>query len=162
MRARHELVVQLRWLWVMLGVAAMLVIILVVSGAMSGPPEEVMVVGPAVKTGNPADYLEPPPPPPVKPTPTTPTPPSPPGETSDQAQQGTPKAFTYAGQMWVLSDGPVRVNVESIGKLPDGRVVYVEVEDTQPYDSLYLESAPNSGLYHKYVPASSTSDGSDQ
>lgn len=161
MRARHELVVQLRWLWVMLGVAAVLVIILVVSGAMSGPPEEVMVVGPAVKTGNPADYLEAPPSPPVKPTPTTP-PPSPPGETSDQAQSGTPRAFTYAGQMWVLSDGPVRVNVERINELPDGRVVYARVEDTPPYDSLCLESAPNSGLYHKYVPASSTPDGSDQ
>lgn len=161
MRARHELVVQLRWLWVMLGVAAVLVIVLVVSGAMSGPPEEVMVVGPTVKTGNPADYLEPPPSPPVKPTPTT-LPPSPPAETSDQAQPGTPRAFTYAGQMWVLSDGPVRVNVESIGKLPDGHVVYAEVEDTPPYDALYLETAPNSGLYQKYVPASSTPDGSDQ
>lgn len=162
MRARRELVVQLRWLWVMLGVAAMLVIILVVAGAMSGPQEEVMVVGPVVKTGNPADYLEPPPSPPVKPTPPTPVPPSPPGETSDQTQVGAPTVFTYAGQMWVLSDGPVRVTVESKGKLPDGRVVYAEVEDTPPYDALYLESASNPGLYYKYVPAPSTPGGSDE
>lgn len=147
------LIIQLRWLWVMLGVAALLITILVVSGAMSRPPEEVVVVGPAVKTGNPADYLEPPPRPSVMPT--SPPTPVPPGATSNQTQPETPRAFTYAGQMWTLSDGPVKVDVESIGKLPDGRVVYVEVGDIPPYDALYLESAPSTGLYHKYVPAPS-------
>ena len=156
MKAEYPAGAQLRWLWIMLGVAAVLVIMLIVSSVTAGHRDRLTLVGPSVKTGNPMDYLEPAKTPPTVPQPSPPLTTPQPEEQPAQPPLEIPRSFDYEGQKWLLTGELIRAEVVAIGKLPDGRTIYAEVEDTPPYEALYIESTTNSGKYYKYVPATPT------
>lgn len=146
-----------RWVWIMLVIAGLLILFVAFSMAgvrRSGLP----VVGQAVKTGNPRDYVRKPvaPPPPVEITPApAATPPTP----SATVPQGLPQSFKFNKQVWIYSSGPVELDVETTGEYADDHIIYHRLGAQPPYDALFLESAPNSGQFYKYVPSPTTAGG---
>lgn len=167
-----------RWVWIMLGAAAILLILIVLSQAATRTQRDIVVVGPDVQTGDPADFVQRPPTPtptpepapapgptpeptePIQPTepgapvpaPPGPPPPVPPSE----APNGLPESFIFEGRSWQFAEGPVQVDVLTTGALTDGRVIYRRQNDNPPYDALYIETAPNSGQFYMYHPERAT------
>lgn len=149
-----------RGIWIISGIAVLLILLLAFSVALSISRGQAVVIGPEVKTGNPADYVEKPPtPPPVvtpAPTPTpSPPPPStqPPAKPTRKPPAGLPSSISFGGKVWRFSGGPVQVNVITTGQLTGNLVIYRKQGEQPPYKALYLESVPNSGNFYKYVPA---------
>ena len=149
-----------RGIWIISGIAVLLILLLAFSVALSMSRGQAVVIGPEVKTGNPADYVEKPPtPPPVvtpAPTPTpSPPPPStqPPAKPTRKPPAGLPSSISFGGKVWRFSGGPVQVNVITTGQLTGNLVIYRKQGEQPPYKALYLESVPNSGNFYKYVPA---------
>ena len=145
-------------------IAGLLIILLAFSVAISKGRGEVIVMGPEIKTGNPADYVKQPttsppttppapgvtPPPVVTPVPTTPTPtPAP----SPKPPAGLPATISFGGRTWQFSGGPVTVNVVTTGQLTDDHPIYRKQGDQPPFKVLYIESVPNSGKFYTYIPA---------
>ena len=149
-----------RGIWIISGIAVLLILLLAFSVALSISRGQAVVIGPEVKTGNPANYVEKPPtPPPVvtpAPTPTpSPPPPStqPPAKPTRKPPAGLPSSISFGGKVWRFSGGPVQVNVITTGQLTGNLVIYRKQGEQPPYKALYLESAPNSGNFYKYTPA---------
>jgi len=149
-----------RGIWIISGIAVLLILLLAFSVALSISRGQAVVIGPEVKTGNPADYIKrpPAPPSPTAPTPTpppvvTPAPtPSPPPPSAAQPPTGLPSSISFGGKVWRFSGGPVQVNVITTGQLTGNLVIYRKQGEEPPYKALYLESVPNSGNFYKYVP----------
>jgi hypothetical protein len=152
-----------RGIWIISGIAVLLILLLAFSVALSMSRGQAVVIGPEVKTGNPADYIKKPPTPPT-PTAPTPTPPpvvtpaptatpSPPPAPKPGIPAGLPSTITFGGRTWRYSGGPVQINVITTGQLTGNLVIYRKQGEQPPYKALYLESAPNSGEFYKYVPA---------
>lgn len=152
------------WIWFILGIASILLVLTLISAASSRPPKTIVVTGPKVKTGRPEDFIkkevQPPTPPPAEIPPQQPPPETAQPQTPTQPQgeaaspPGLPTSFTYQGKTWIASGGPVSVNVLTTGDYTDDHVIYYRQGDSQPYDALYLETAPNSGKFIKYLPQS--------
>lgn len=72
-------------------------------------------------------------------------------------QVNLPSLFRYQGRLWepsneaVTSDG---VSLKDTGASVDGDVVYTTQAAEPPYDELYLETDPGSGIFIKYKPKS--------
>ena len=145
-----------RWIWVLLAVALLLVLIVAISAAASRGQRQAFVPGPEVTTGNPQDFMEQPPTPAVPPTTTepetvTPTTPGTPG--TGQIPQGLPEAFTFQGRTWQFAEGPVQVEVVTTGEYADDHIIYQRQNRQPPFQELFLETEPNSGIFYKYIPA---------
>ncbi|MDI6827367.1 MAG: hypothetical protein QME62_02655 [Armatimonadota bacterium] len=152
------------WIWIILGIASILLILTFISAASSRTPKDIIVAGPKVKTGRPEDFIkketQPPAPPPAEITPQPPqpetaqpqVPPQPEGEAA--IPPGLPTSFTYQGKTWIATNGPISVNVITTGDYTDDHVIYRRQGDSPPYDALYIETAPNSGKFIKYLPQS--------
>jgi len=149
-----------RGIWIITVIAGLLIILLAFSVAVTRSRGEVVVVGPEVETGNPADYVKQPTPPsaPAQTPPpvVTPVPSQPPAPPST-APAGLPQTIAFGGSTWQFSEGPVQVNVVTTGQFTDNHIIYRKQGDQPPYKALYLESAPNSGQFYKYVPATGQS-----
>ena len=144
-----------RGIWIVLVIALLLVILMAFSIAMSSSRTKVVFIGSEVETGNPADYVEKPTPPPSAPPEAAPTPPvvTPVPPPSPSPPRGLPATVSFGGKSWRFSGGPIGVEVVTTGQYTDDQVIYRKQGDQPPYDALYIESAPNSGKFYKYVPA---------
>jgi len=70
-------------------------------------------------------------------------------------QVDLPSRFRYQGKTWEPADQTVLredVDLKDTGASVDGNIVYVQRDDEPPYDELYLETEPGSGIYLKYEP----------
>ena len=75
-------------------------------------------------------------------------------------QVDLPGEFRYQGRTWEPSDQAVsgdEVSLRDTGASVDGNVVYARQDAERPYDELYLETEPGSGIYIKYEPTGSSS-----
>ena len=154
-----------RWVWVILAAAALLVVLVLLSAAAAGNRRVTVVSGPRVRTGEPRDFV-------ARPT-ETPTPPDVPAEPEAEPAPGAtpqptprpvepretreppagmPLTFVLQGRTWRFDEGPVEAEVQTTGELTGEYIIYIKPGDTPPYDSLYLESAPNSGKFYRYEP----------
>ncbi|HUV04594.1 MAG TPA: hypothetical protein VMX94_05755 [Armatimonadota bacterium] len=71
-------------------------------------------------------------------------------------QVNLPGRFRYQGKTWEPADQAVSsedADLKDTGASVDGNIVYAERDDQPPYDELYLETEPGSGIYIKYEPA---------
>jgi hypothetical protein len=133
----------------MLPIAMVLVAILGFSVAIT-PPARPTMIGPEVKTGDLKDYVASAAPE-VKVT-ETPSP-SVPEATSESAPTGMPKTFDLDETRYIFSGGPTEEDVVTTGEYTDGKLVYRKSDAQPPYDELYIEAAPNSGRFYRYVSA---------
>ncbi|MHB1001517.1 MAG: hypothetical protein ACYC27_19935 [Armatimonadota bacterium] len=168
-----------QWIWVFLAISGLLLLLIVLSMASVSRKQMVIVAGPEVETGNPADYIRgrqpvviptvpavPPsegvvpapdsgtPEPPPNSSAETPPPPPPPdmnGGNGSQTDIGMPESFTFQGKQWQLADGPLKVDVVTTGEITGDYIIYRKQNDSSPYDALYLETQPNSGEFYRYT-----------
>lgn len=85
------------------------------------------------------------------------------GETPPQARErlsqvNIPSAFRYQGKVWEPSDEAVsgdNVKLKDTGASIDDNIIYAEQGATSPYNELYLETEPGSGIYVSYTSTSS-------
>lgn len=70
-------------------------------------------------------------------------------------QVDLPATFSYQGRTWEPSNTAVsgdEVDLLDTGASVDGNIVYAQRGDTPPYDHIYLETEPGSGIYIRYDP----------
>ncbi|MHB0913059.1 MAG: hypothetical protein ACYC2Y_06400 [Armatimonadota bacterium] len=68
-----------------------------------------------------------------------------------------PGRFRFEGRMWQPTDRDVltaRADLQETGYEVSGRQIYVRSGAESPYDELYVETEPGSGVYVKYEPTS--------
>lgn len=152
-----------RWVWVFLVLAALLIIITAFSIATTRNPSDIVVIGHEVKTGDPRDFIRQPPTPALPPgeevTPTPPTTPPQSGVTPSPAlkiPEGMPAQFTFNRRSWEFAGGPVTIEVLTTGEHINDHIVYSKQGDQPPFDALYIETAPNSGEFYRYLPVGAT------
>lgn len=66
-----------------------------------------------------------------------------------------PGRFRHQGRMWEPTDEAFvedSVDLKDSGASVDGNIMYVQQDAEPPYDVLYLESEPGSGIYIRYRP----------
>jgi len=66
-----------------------------------------------------------------------------------------PGRFRHQGRMWEPTDEAFiedAVDLRDSGASVDGNIIYVERDAEMPYEDLYLETEPGSGIYIKYRP----------
>lgn len=66
-----------------------------------------------------------------------------------------PGRLRYQGEAWEPSDEAFvqeAIDLKDTGASVDGNIVYVEEDAEPPYDALYLETQPGSGIYVQYEP----------
>ena len=71
-------------------------------------------------------------------------------------QVDLPDRFRYQNKIWEPSGDTVisdEANLMDTGASVDGNIVYAEQYTAPPYDDLYLETGPGTGIYIQYEPA---------
>lgn len=87
-----------------------------------------------------------------------PTDKQPPEATNRLTKIDLPGKFKYQDQTWEPSDQAISgsdVNLKDSGASINGNVIYVMKDAQEPYNEVYLETNPGSGIYVKYIPGSS-------
>lgn len=67
-----------------------------------------------------------------------------------------PDRFRYQGKVWEPSDEAFArgvLDLRDTGASVDGNILYTEQDAVSPYDELYIETSPGSGIYLKYISA---------
>lgn len=153
------------WVWIVAVIAALLILLVALSMAMTRGPRQVVVTGPEVQTGDPRNFVgQPAPtpetetPPPVAEEPETPPPPPiveppPPPDQPGRPPAGMPESFVIGGRTWRFSDGPIELDVETTGEHIGERVIYRRPGMSPPYRELFIEIEPNSNRFYRYMPA---------
>jgi len=71
-------------------------------------------------------------------------------------QVDLPSRFRYQRSVWEPSDqavGADSISLKDTGASVDGNIVYAEQDGEPPYSELYLETEPGSGVFIKYLPS---------
>jgi hypothetical protein len=67
-----------------------------------------------------------------------------------------PDRFRYQGKVWEPSDEAFArgvLDLRDTGASVNGNIIYTEQVAVSPYEELYIETSPGSGIYLKYIPA---------
>lgn len=159
------------WVWVLVVLAAIILIFVVWWAVAAQPTEETVIVPPAERerepVGEPAQqqpvvvererpvniYIER-----DQPRPNVIIVPrdEQPAMAQDQIRQvDLPSLFRYMDRTWEPTEQTVSREDEQLvrtGASIDGNAVYAREDATQPYDELFVEAEPGSGIYVRYRP----------
>lgn len=151
-----------RWVWVMLPVSLVLVAVV----GLSMPPKAGENANwDNVQTANPKDYVESPAPKvtitpsPAPPQPQSPSQPKTPAEgaPSPGTSSEIPKSLDFDRTKYVQTpDSPVELDVITTGEYAGANIIYKKPSAQPPYKELFVETAPNSGKFYRYVPQKQT------
>lgn len=161
------------WVWVLIVLAALILVFVIWWAVAAQGPKETVVIQPEEVEQPPAPpqpveqpvvvereqpvniYIQP-----QQPRPNVvivPRGQQPPAAKERLRQVDLPGQFRYQGNMWEPSDQAVLeddVNLKDTGASVGGNIVYADRDAEAPYDRLYLETEPGSGVYLKYEPMS--------
>jgi len=73
---------------------------------------------------------------------------------SQLSEVNIPARFKYLGSIWQASDqavSPDQSTLKDTGANIGGNEIYVDHNDKPPYDAVYVETEPGSGVYVKYM-----------
>ncbi len=76
-----------------------------------------------------------------------------PPSSSNAQQVNLPGAFKYQGKTWTASDTAVTsatAKLKEIGVSVRGKPLYADQNAKPPYDTLYIETSPGSGVFLEY------------
>jgi len=158
------------WAWVLIVLVALILVFVIWWAIAAQGPEQTVVVLP--KEERPAAPPEQPPEQPVvvererpvniyiereQPRPNViivPQGEQPPEARERLRQVDLPSRFRFQGKTWEPADQAVSiedVDLKDTGTSVDGNIIYAERDDQPPYEDLYLETEPGSGICVKYT-----------
>ncbi len=165
------------WLWVAIGLAAVLLVFVVWWVVEAQSPKQTTVV-PGTEQPTTPPMMEPVPAPQSQPPSTTAQPnvniyiekqPSgpnvivvpqgaqPPASTKGLSKVNLPAQFQYQSKTWNPTKQAITGNnlgIKDTGDAVRGNEIYVDQDSQSPYDHVYMETATGSGVYLKYEPSS--------
>lgn len=79
----------------------------------------------------------------------------PPAGVASARPSSLPGAFSYQNKTWQPSNEAVtdKTTLRNTGAVVNGDAIYVKVDAQPPYDELYVETSPGSGILVRYDPS---------